>query len=255
MKAFDQPTALVTGGGTGTGRAIALALVSEGFAVRIAGRREDKLRETAVQAESDIARQMAQNDSVSQGNSAIEIFTCDVSDPEQVQGLFAGMDRLDILVNCAGLNIRKRRLKELDPADWDRLLAVNVSGAFYCLQAALERMRPRRNGLIINVSSVAGKRAVPLAGAAYNASKFAMTGLGTTAGLEEAEHGIRVTNIYPGEMNTPILDERPEPVSEEHKAAILQPEDIAEVVCMLHRLPPRAHIPELVIKPLQQPYA
>jgi NADP-dependent 3-hydroxy acid dehydrogenase YdfG len=116
-------------------------------------------------------------------------------------------------------------------------------------------MRERRDGLIISISSIAGKRAMPLGGVAYNASKFAMGALGTTVGLEEAANGIRVTTIYPGEVDTPLLDRRPVKVSAEQKARILQPEDVAAAALMIAALPPRAHVPELIIKPATQVYA
>jgi NADP-dependent 3-hydroxy acid dehydrogenase YdfG len=122
------------------------------------------------------------------------------------------------------------------------------------MYAVLPQMRRRRDGLIINVSSIAGKRALALGGIAYCASKFAMTGLGVAVGNEDAEHGIRVTNIYPGEVNTPILENRPEPVSDERKAAMLQPEDVAALAVTIACLPPRAHVPELIIKPRLQAY-
>jgi NADP-dependent 3-hydroxy acid dehydrogenase YdfG len=93
-----------------------------------------------------------------------------------------------------------------------------------------------------------------LGGVAYNASKFAVTALGASAWSEEAEHGIRVTNIYPGEVDTPILDHRPQPVSAERRATMLRPEDIGAMVAAIAQLPPRAHVPELVIKPTVQPY-
>ena len=115
-------------------------------------------------------------------------------------------------------------------------------------------MRKQGGGTIVNISSVAGKRAIPLGGVAYNASKFAMTALGTTVGEEEKEHGIRVTNIYPGEVETPILDARPVPVSVEHRAKILQPEDVASAVLLACTLPARARIPELVIVPTTQSF-
>ena len=116
------------------------------------------------------------------------------------------------------------------------------------------QMRKQGGGTIVNISSVAGKRAIPLGGVAYNASKFAMTALGTTVGEEEKEHGIRVTNIYPGEVETPILDARPVPVSVEHRAKILQPEDVASAVLLACTLPARARIPELVIVPTTQSF-
>ena len=115
-------------------------------------------------------------------------------------------------------------------------------------------MRARGDGLIINVSSVAGKRALAIGGIAYCASKFAMTALGTSVGNECAHEGVRVTNIYPGEVNTPILDNRPVPVSDERKTAMLQPEDFGELVVAIACLHPRAHVAEMVIKPTTQQY-
>jgi NAD(P)-dependent dehydrogenase (short-subunit alcohol dehydrogenase family) len=108
--------------------------------------------------------------------------------------------------------------------------------------------------LIINVSSIAGKRALTLGGIAYCASKFAMTALGTAAGNELAAEGIRITNLYPGEANTPILDNRPEPVSDDRKAAMLQPEDFGALAVTIACLPPRAHVPEIILKPTVQQY-
>jgi NADP-dependent 3-hydroxy acid dehydrogenase YdfG len=105
---------------------------------------------------------------------------------------------------------------------------------------------------VVNISSVAGKRALEIAGVAYCASKFALTALGTAVANEVAPDGVRITNIYPGEVNTPLLDQRPQPVSADRRAAMLQPEDIGQVVALLATLPPRAHVPELVIKPLGQ---
>jgi NAD(P)-dependent dehydrogenase (short-subunit alcohol dehydrogenase family) len=237
-------TALVTGGGTGVGRAVALALAGEGCRVAVSGRREEKLLETAA---------------LRRGEPRILTSHADVADRSSVERLFAWAARelgpIDILVQCAGINVRRRALAELDPEDWERVLAVNASGAFYCMRAVLPQMRERRDGLIVNVSSVAGKRASVLGGVAYSASKFALTALGTCAGLEEGKNGIRISNIYPGEVNTPILDARPVPVSAEHRASILQPEDVAAAVVMLARLPARARIPEIVITPTTQSWA
>ncbi len=240
---LNGKSALITGGGTGMGRGIAIALAREGCRVGIAGRREERLRETA---------------SLWGGQPPILTCPADVADRSSVEKLFAWADSqlgpIDILVQGAGVNIKRRSLEEIDPSDWDHVLRVNATGAFNCIHAVLPQMRRRGEGLIINISSVAGKRASLLGGVAYTAAKHAMTGLGICAGLEEARNGIRVTNIYPGEVDTPILDERPEPVSPEHRSGILQPEDIAMIVVMIARLPARAHIPELVIKPVHQPY-
>ncbi len=101
-------------------------------------------------------------------------------------------------------------------------MKINCYGSFYCLRAALPKMIERREeGLIVNINSVSGIRAGMLGGIGYNASKFAVTGLGITAAQEAAEYGIRVTNVYPGEVDTPILEKRPTPVSDEHRSRIL----------------------------------
>lgn len=235
--------ALVTGGGTGVGRSVAVALARAGCRVAVCGRREDKLRETAALWE---------------GFPPIAVQAADVADRASVAALFAWAEDelgpIDILVNSAGVNIRRRAMAEIDPEDWDRVLRVNATGAFNCMHAVLPQMRERQDGLVINISSIAGRRAGPLGGVAYNASKFAMSALGTSVGAEDAKNGIRVSNIYPGEINTPILDDRPVKVTDEHKARILQPEDVTAAVLMIARLPPRACVPELVIKPTQQDF-
>jgi len=239
-------TALVTGGGTGIGAGIALALAHAGCRVAISGRREEKLQGVAAQANVN-------------GSESIAIRAADVADRNAANDLVdwatAKLGRIDVLVNSAGINIVNRTLEALAPADWDKLLQVNATGAFNCIHAVLPQMRKRLDGLIINISSIAGVRASLLGGVAYSASKFAMSALGMCVGLEEKDHGIRVTNVYPGEVETPILDQRPIPVSAEHRARILQPEDIASVIVALVALPPRAHVPEIVIKPTTQAFA
>ncbi len=236
-------TALVTGGATGIGWGIAQALAREGCRVAIAGRRADKLR----QAAATWGRE-----------PAILWHPVDVADRTSVQELFRWAEEslgpLDILVNSAGINIPNRTMATMQPQQWDEVLAINATGAFNCLYMVLPQMRARRSGLIINVSSVAGKRALTLGGIAYCASKFAMTALGTSVGNECAADGVRVTNIYPGEVNTPILENRPVPVTDERKAAMLQPEDFGELVVAIACLHPRAHVSEMVIKPTVQEF-
>ena len=241
---LEGKTVLVTGGGSGIGLGIAEALAEEGCRVVITGRDEKKLR-TASESYP--------------GSPSILYRPCSVADRKSVNELFdwivSKVGSLDILVNSAGIQVPNRPFSELTPEDWDRLMAVNNTGAYNCIYAALPGMRSKQAGLIINISSAAGKRAMKLTGAAYCASKFAMTALGTTVGLEEWHNGIHVTNIYPGEVNTPILDHRPEPVPEERKARMLLPEDIATMVVAVAKLPDRALVPELVITPIYAEYA
>jgi NADP-dependent 3-hydroxy acid dehydrogenase YdfG len=235
-------TSLVTGGATGIGWGIARALAEAGCQVAIAGRRESALKSAA--------------ESWRQGTIACH--TVDVADRQSVRDLVAwfrgALGEIDVLVNAAGVNIKNRTMAEMDPEQWDQLLAINATGAYNCMHAVLPSMRDRGGGLIINISSISGKRALDLGGVAYCASKFAMTALGTAVGQEEARHGIRVTNVYPGEVDTPLLAQRPTPVSDEHRGRMLQPEDVAALVLAIAQLPPRAHVPEVVIKPRLQAY-
>ena len=238
---LSKQTAVVVGGGSGMGEAISLGLASEGATVIVAGRRQAKLDEVA-----------------RQGSENIFTHTVDVANRDSVRTLFEWIHeqfgQLHILVNCAGANVPKRSMSELDPEDWDKLMNINATGAFNCMHFGLPLMRPHKSGLVINISSTSGKRAAPLGGVAYNASKFAMAALGTSATEDERENGIRVTTIFPGEVDTPILDDRPTPPSAEHRAQILKPNDIAEITLTIAKLPPLAHVPELVIKPIGQSF-
>lgn len=236
--------ALVTGAGSGMGRAIAHALADEGCRVVAVGRREAMLHETV---------------STYDGRGSIVVWKVDVGNRDEVEGLYGWVNGnvgpVDILVNNAGINIRDRSLAKLGLDDWDRLIQINLTGVFHMIHGVLPTMRQRQQGLIINISSVAGIRPSPLGGAAYTASKFGVSGLTGVVALEEAKHGIRCSSICPGEVATPILDQRPEPVSAERRASMVQPEDIAAAVVFIAQLPPRAHIPELIIKPTNQEFA
>ena len=239
---LENQNALVVGGGTGMGEAIAVALAAEGAKVAVAGRRQEKLDAVSKQAEGKILAH-----------------TVDVAERESVKTLFdwAGAQfggQLHLLVNCAGVNIPKRSMSELAPGDWDKVIAINATGAFNCMHFGLPLMRPHRTGLVINISSTSGKRAAPLGGLAYNASKFAMAAIGTSASEDERGNGIRVTTIFPGEVDTPILDDRPVPPDADHRAKILKPADIAAITVAIAKLPPLAHVPELVIKPIGQSF-
>ncbi|HEX3726828.1 MAG TPA: SDR family oxidoreductase [Pirellulales bacterium] len=237
-------TALVTGGATGIGQAIALALAGEGCRVAIAGRREDKLREA-------VAARL--------GQPVLLAHVADVADRHSVAELFrwAGTELgpIDILVNGAGINTPQRTMADIPAETWDEVLQINATGPFNCIQAVLPQMRERGDGLIVNINSIAGQRASVLGGVAYSASKFALTALGTAVALEEGPHGIRVTSICPGEVDTPLLRRRPKQVSAENLARILQPSDVADAVLMVCCLPPRAHVHELIIKPTFQDFA
>jgi len=163
-----------------------------------------------------------------------------------------GLDRfgrIDILVNNAGINTPARSLADLDSDDWDRVLAVNLTGAYNCTRAVLPQMRDRRDGVIVNVSSMDGKIVADMAGVAYAASKRGLVSLSHSIVHEEAANGIRACVICPGEVDTPLIDFRAEQPSPERRAAMMRPDDIAEIVAFVAALPARVTVTEVLAVP------
>jgi NAD(P)-dependent dehydrogenase (short-subunit alcohol dehydrogenase family) len=215
--------------------------VDDGWKVAALGRRLDKLEEAA------------------RGLAGVRTFACDVADEDrvsQVAGTILGdLGPVSLLINNAGVNFKRRSLQAISLADWRAMLDINLTGAYLVIQAFLPSMRTLGGGLIINISSVAALRPGPLGGAAYSASKAGLNALSATLTLEEAARGIRSTVICPGEIDTPLLDERPEPVPAERRAVALRPDDVAEAIRFVSRLPAGVHIPEMIIKPTVQAYS
>jgi NADP-dependent 3-hydroxy acid dehydrogenase YdfG len=236
-------TALVTGAGSGIGRATAVELAKMGLRVALIGRDPAKLE----RVKAEIGRDDTLAESV------------DVADRAGVDAMagrvLEAFGVVDVLVCNAGTNVRVRSLDKLAPADWDLMINTNLTGAFNLVHAFLPGMRDRGAGLVIQVCSISGLRASLLGGSGYSASKFGQAALGIGIGREEGPRGIRSSVIYPGEVNTPILDARPVPVGQERREAILQPEDVARAVRFLVELHPRASVPELVIKPTVDDWA
>src|SRR2546421_521455 len=172
---LTNKTALITGGGSGIGLGCALALAREGCRVAIAGRRLEVLQQAAA---------------AWSGQPPILFRTCDVGDRADVERLFTWanqqLERIDIVVNAAGVNLKNRLMSNMTPPDWDRVLTINATGVYNAMHAVLPQMRERKDGLIVNISSISGKRAAAIGGVAYNASKFAVAALGTSVANEEA---------------------------------------------------------------------
>jgi NADP-dependent 3-hydroxy acid dehydrogenase YdfG len=233
---------LLTGGSSGIGRAVAEKLVTAGARVAITGRDRGRLDQTNRVC----------------GNHLL-VFVCDGRDDKEVDKVVLATEQefgqIDVLINNAGINVKERFTRNLTPEDWRRTIAANLDAAFYFTRAVLPGMLARKDGQIINVSSISGLRVNKLGGTAYAASKFGMTALSLAVALEEAENGIRTTAICPGEVDTPILEQRPTPVSPERRAVILRPEDVAEAVYFVANLRPGVSVPELVITPTVQPFA
>lgn len=236
---FDDKVVWVTGAGTGIGRAVALMFAAEGAKVALLGRRTDVLERVVAEGQGLPGE--------------LHAASLDVGDRAAVDALAADLlgrwGRVDVLVNNAGINVQKRRLAELSPEDWDTVVRINLTGAYNMVRAVLPAMRKQGDGLIVNVSSMAGKRVSGLSGTVYAATKHGMNALNDSINAEEWRHGIRATVICPGEVNTDILDRRPVPVPPEERARLIFPEDLAEAVRFVAALPPRTNVMEMLVMP------
>jgi NADP-dependent 3-hydroxy acid dehydrogenase YdfG len=226
--------AWITGGGSGIGLAGAIELAKAGAKVVISGRSAATLREAAKKVDA-------------------ETIALDVAQKEEVQRaareILKRHARVDILVNSAGINLPQRNFRNVSVDGWDQVVAVNLSGLFYCVHAVLPSMREKKDGLIINVSSWAGRHPSVLTGPGYNATKHAVIALTESINMEECANGIRATSLLPGEAATPILEKRPVPPSPEVRAKMLQPEDLGRAIAFIASLPPRACVNELTLTP------
>ena len=231
---LDGKVAWITGGGSGIGLAGAVEFAKLGAKVVISGRSQATLDQALKRAKA-------------------EAIACDVGAKDSVAKAAAEIQkrhgRIDILVNSAGINLPKRSFRDVTNDGWDQIVAINLSGMFYCVQAVLPGMRARKDGLIINISSWAGRYASTLTGPGYNATKHAVIALTESINLEECANGIRATSVLPGEAATPILEKRPVPPPPEERARMLQPEDLGRTLAFIATLPARACINELIISP------
>jgi NAD(P)-dependent dehydrogenase (short-subunit alcohol dehydrogenase family) len=171
----------------------------------------------------------------------------DVSDRRAVDAFLQTLDRVDVLVCAAGDNVKERRLDQLTAEAWDHMLAVNLSGAFYFVEAALAKLRASR-GHVVLISSVSAEWPDG-SGPAYQASKAGLMALARAAGLEEHKNGVRFSVLYPGLTNTPLLAKRPVPPPPRVIEAMLLPTDVAEACFFIISMPRRAHVAELTILP------
>lgn len=235
MELIDR-VAVVTGGTTGIGRAVAEALGRAGCRVAICARTEEDLEEAAT--------------SMARSGFEVMAFPADVSREEDVER-FADLVRdelgpADILVNNAGI-ARFGDLDELTPEDFDAVFGANVRGLFLCSRAFAPGMVERGDGVIVNIASLAGKNAFP-GGSVYAASKHAVMGMSRSMMLELREHGVRVLTICPGSVDTPFFDKQDR--FEPDRERIVQPGDVAELVVWAVRLSDRGTVSEAEIRPV-----
>ncbi len=234
-----KKTAIITGAGSGVGRAIALKLAQEGWRVAIIGRREKPLQETIALAGPHA--------------SQVSPHVCDIGDAPAVavmgKRVLTEFGEVELLVNAAGTNAPRRALEVLSLEDYHAMIATNLHGAYYCVQAFLPQMRARTRGTIINIISDAGKQASPKAGPGYVMSKFGLAGLTQSINAEERTNGIRACAIFPGDIDTPLLDKRPQVPDATARAKMMRAEDVADCALFCINLPPHVIVEEMLVRP------
>lgn len=236
-KALAGKTAWILGGGSGLGAAAAENLAAQGARVVVSGRRIDALDRTVkriVEAGGDV--------------SAIPV---DVLSRSQIEAAAGTIGAVDVLVYSSGTNVPRRRLAELDSNDWNRIVDINLNGALHCAQIVLPGMRERGAGTVVVISSWAGWRMEPVAGAAYSVTKHALPALCETINIEEGPNGIRATCLMPAEANTEVLDTRANPPSAEARAKMLRAADIGNIIGYVASAPSGVCFNQIVMSPVR----
>ncbi|MDB6032860.1 MAG: Sepiapterin reductase [Verrucomicrobiales bacterium] len=231
--------AVITGAGSGVGQAIALKLAQMDWRVAVLGRRAEALQETVKLAGAH-GKQML-------------VVPCDIGDSNAVeqmgQKVLGAFKEVEVLVNAAGTNAPKRALEVLSLEDYHAMMNANLNGAYYCVQAFLPQMRARGSGTIVNIVSDAGKQASPKAGPAYVMSKFGLAGLTQSINAEEKSRGVRACAIFPGDIDTPLLEKRPVVPDAASRSKMMRAEDIADCALFCIQLPSRAIVEEMIVRP------
>jgi len=234
-------TAIVTGASSGVGRATAIALAAAGWDVALLARRADALQKTIPLAPADAQGRM-------------HAHPCDIANKSALETVVSAFlqrsgNRIDALVNAAGTNIPDRSLEKMTEARYREVFDVNLTGALNTIQAFLPTMRKQQGGTVVNINSIAGQNASVLSGASYVMSKFALAGLTQSINAEEAKNNIRACSIFPGDINSELLEKRPSPPPQDVRGKMLQPQDVADCILLVLNLPPRAVVEELRIVP------
>ena len=233
---LENKIAWITGAGSGIGQNAAIKLSELGMKVILSGRNTKNLKDTSLKCRH---------------NTIIK--TLDVSDKQSVKEIVNEIKKevkfIDVLVNCAGINIESRDWDNINEDEWDNVIQTNLNGLFYCCKSVIPIMKQKMDGLIINVSSWSGNHVSLLSGVSYTSSKHALNAMNETINMKYCNYGIRACALCPGEVATAILDKRPKKLTIEQKNKMLQPDDLGETISFLCQMPKHVCINELTISP------
>ncbi|WP_199175701.1 SDR family oxidoreductase [Telmatospirillum siberiense] len=238
MKSLSSKVAWVVGAGSGIGEACAMTLAEAGATVVLTGRRRPLLEETAERITKSGGKAVVEDGDLGLPGKA-----------EAIAKAISGLGRLDVMVNAAGVNVAGRRWSDLSAESIGQIVGGNLSAALLVSRSALGLMRPRKDGLLIHIGSWAAHFLGTLAGPVYTATKCGVVAMSHTINMEDGRNGIRSCVLSPGEVATPLLDQRPSPIGTEERAAMLQPADVADLVLYLAGLPPRVCVNEIIVSP------
>lgn len=239
MGSLHGQVAIITGAGTGIGREAAKMFAAEGARVVVVGRRPQPLETVVEEIKAAGGEAVAKPTDLEDGDAAAAVASFAIET----------FGKVDILVNNAGHASKVRSIRWVDPAEWESVFKINIDAVYRLTQACLPDMLSRNQGTVITTSSLASLNPGIVGGAPYSAAKAASHNLMRGLNSELRSMGIRATAIIPGEVDTPILEGRPAVPSDEARATMMQPEDVARAILLCATLPHRTLVEEIVMMP------
>ncbi len=242
MDSLKGKSVILTGAGSGIGRVTAKMLGELGANVFVVGRRENLLKESVKEIEDAGGKGAYLSADLEDGDSAANV----------AKEAIKAFGNIQYLVNNAGHSSKVRSMRYVEKDDWQSVFNVNVEGVYRLTQAILPNMIENGGGTVVTISSMAAINPGLMGGVPYSSAKAAVAAMMTAMRQELREHGIRSCTIYPAEVDTPILDNRPLPPDEQARSTMMQPEDIAETILLCMRMPHRTIIQDLIVSPTIQ---
>ncbi|MCH2673071.1 MAG: SDR family oxidoreductase [Dehalococcoidia bacterium] len=242
MDSLKGKSVILTGAGSGIGKVTAKMLGEQGANVFVVGRRENLLKESVKEIENAGGKGAFLSADLEDGDSAANV----------AEEAIKEFGNIQYLVNNAGHSSKVRSMRYVKKDDWQSVFNVNVEGVYRLTQAILPNMIENGGGTVVTISSMAAINPGLMGGVPYSSAKAAVAAMMTAMRQELREHGIRSCTIYPAEVDTPILDNRPLPPDAQARATMMMPEDIAETILLCMRMPHRTIVQDVIVSPTIQ---